>query len=72
MPNPKNPERCFGKHDGYLYKCWQAHYEPDNNCDLIEKCYQEFFKRKEVKRSGSIFTVKEQRRIYQRKLLVYK
>ena len=59
MTNPQNPEKCFGRYDGYLHKCWQAH--SDNNCDLIEKCYQEFL-RKEVKRSGNIFTVKENRR----------
>lgn len=50
MPNPKNPERCFGKFNGYLHKCWEAHHSDEQNCDLIEKCYQEYFKRKEVKK----------------------
>ena len=50
----KDYPKCFGKKNGYLLKCSEAHHT--NNCELIEKCYQEY-----IKKALKFLTIADQR-----------
>ena len=36
--------KCFGKKDGYMLKCWEAHHKQEEECEEREQCYQAYIR----------------------------